>query len=240
MKSKFILTIALLSLFAACKHDDALPSGNDDNQYIFGVTRVLSVEGTDTTSTRFIGGRVETDLVLASDEDSKMRAELIGYQYLGSGKALYNVRAINKTDCQSIVRWHWIGGLLVDSIVPLNDNVLAHDTTMFLVYGTATVGAITLNAQAHDPTSCGNSRTLQLNITTGILPSKFTTSSVKRQGDKMIVKFSDETPPEKGWYFVMWSPTGNPVDEVVKNMFVSDANVKSYTTSFPAVKKDGK
>lgn len=234
--SKFAVIIALIGLFAACKKSDSIPSGDDKSQYVEGVTRVIAVSGLDSVSSKSVG-RVETVSVITFDEDTKMRAELISYEYLGTGKALYTVRAINKTDCQDLVRWHWIGGLLVDSIIPMDDAVYAHDTTVFKVYGNASTGAITLNAEAREPNNCGNSRTLTLYITQAILPIKFTNITKDIVGGKMVIKFSTESPQDAQWFFVMWSPDGKKENEVLKYTIVPDPNVKNYTATWPAAKK---
>lgn len=235
--------MAVLS-FVSCKKDN-ISSPRDDGKYIDGNIRVLSVGGTDTFSTPLItpthGGRVASteSIALAVDEDDKMRAELLSYQPLGGGKALYIVNAINKTDCQQLVRWHWIGGLLVDSIIPLDDAVYPHSATIFKVYGTATVGAITLNAQAHEPTSCGNSRTLQLSITTAILPSTIKQVTAERTGDKMTVKFHTENPQASDHFVIMWTPDGDLKHEIVIDRIPCNGITKDYTYQFLAMTYKG-
>lgn len=232
---KFVaLLLAITSLFS-CKKDDNLPSGD---MYIDGVTRIVSIKGTDTVSTPFMTARIDATqgLILASDEDTKLKAELIGYQNLGGGAGLYKLKVINLSDCQSIIRWNW-QGLTIDSISPPSDVVHAHDTVTFTLWGDTKPGKITLNSQADNPTSCGNSKTLIINITTAILPSRFTSWSTKRVGDKMIVNFSNEFPQDVDFFLVMWSPTGNPAEEVLKYRILSNPDIKQYTISFPAVKK---
>ena len=240
MKTRIALIIAILAIaFTSCKKDNISPQGDDDSQYIQGYTRVVALKDGDTiATTRQAHARVEADVILASDADNKLKAELIGYQYLGKGLAQYTIRAINLTTCQSIIRWNW-QNLTIDNISPPSDVVHAGDTVKFTLWGDAKPGKITLNSQADNPTSCGNSKTLIINITNTILPTKFVEFSTSRKGDMMTTVFSCEDPQDADEFVVLWSPDAHKEHEIMVKRIKSDGITKKYTINFLAFIYEG-
>lgn len=244
MSKGLFYTLLMVSIAMVCscqKH--TLPNINKlskDSVYVEGFTRVIGIgkSGSDTSSTPFMQARVET--ILAMDEDSRLKAELIGFKNLGGGLAIYTLRVINKTTCQNHLRWSWEQGLTIDSIAantltPTSDVIHAKDTIVYTIWGDAKTGAITVKSQAVG--NCGSSKILRINITTTILPIKYTVYRTHREDDKMIVEFSTEEPQGVDFFQVLWSADGNTLNETCKTMIISDGIRKSYTISFPAVKK---
>lgn len=227
-QSKFVLIIAVaVSLFTACKKE----ATQKDPVYEEGFTRVGAIQGSDTSLTPYMHARTES-VVLAMDQDTKLKAELIGFQHLSGGMASYTIRVINLTTCQDIIRWHW-EGLTIDNITPPSDVVHAGDTVIFTLTGDALPGRITLSSQAVG--SCGNSKTLIIDITTTILPIKYTAHKTHREGNNMIVEFTTEEPQNVDRFIVLWSPDGKG-NEVVKCSTKSDGITKKYVMSFPAMR----
>jgi hypothetical protein len=103
--------------------------------------------------------------------------------------------------------------------------------------GDAKPGRIKVKAEKEVSSNCSNSSTLILEITTVILPVKYTQKTTKRVGDKMIVEFTIDDPSMADWFFIMWTPDGRKENEVMKGAIMPIIGVKKYTYSFPAVKK---
>lgn len=222
---KILSIIALISAFTACKKETT----NAEPEYEEGVTRVIGVKGIDTSSTPFMFAREQTG-VLAMDEDPTLRAELIAY-YQG----IYTIRMTNLTDCQRILRWNY-EGLTLDSWDPANDVLAPNAVVTYTLTGDAKPGKILVKAEKSNST-CENSKTLVINITTAILPIKYTSHTTKRVGADMVVNFSTEEPENIDWWYVLWSPDGNKDHEIVKNSFECDKTTKKYTITFAAIPK---
>lgn len=229
MKKSLILLLSLVTLFS-CKKQ----TSDDNTQYIEGFTRVLSVNGVDTASTKFMQGRTETSGLIVV-EDIDLKAELIGYTNLGGGLGQYIIQMTNKQSCDVMLRWHW-QGLTLDTGDPSNDALAGNEVKVFTFTGDATPGQI--KVQADGTGSCNNSSNLVLNITEAILPvAKFLSCSSKREGDKMTVNFSIDSPVDSDTFIIMWSPDGVIANEVCKGIYIADKVSKNYTFTFPAVKK---
>lgn len=232
MKKSLILLLSVVTLFS-CKKQ----TSDDSTQYIEGFTRVLSVNGVDTASTKFMQGRVETSGLIVV-EDIDLKAELIGYTYLGGGIGQYVIQMTNKQACDVMLRWHW-QGLTLDTGDPANDALAGNEVKVFTFTGDAKPGQI--KVQADGSGGCNNSSNLVLNITESILPvAKFLSSSSKRDGDKMTVTFSIDSPADSDTFIIMWSPDGVKANEVCKGIYIADKVSKNYTFTFPAVKKFSK
>lgn len=225
IKTSAFLAISLVILTMSCKREEILPN-EDDDKYIKGFTRVIGIKGTDTSSTPYMQGRTETGAIVIA-EDATLKAELIAY-YQGN----YTLRMTNKTDCQRILRWGWEDLKLYD-IQPGDDVMPPNAVITYTLLGDAKPGKITVKAEKSN-SDCENSSTLVINITTAILPIKYTSHTTKRVGEDMIVNFSTEEPENIDWFYVLWSPDGNKDHEILQNSFECDKVTKKYTLSFAA------
>lgn len=171
MKTVIISVLATVAIFS-CKPSDQLLEQQHygPGQYRAGFVSKSSGDTT-WTDTRFT--RTET-VGLDSAQDSKLKAVLLTY----NGNGVFTLSVTNKSACQQIVRWDWDGGFKIDSIGypgnnpldPKNDVLTAGQTKVFTLYTNKKTGRLKLKAQSE----CGNSSTLIINITTAILPIKFT------------------------------------------------------------------
>lgn len=241
-KGLICLALLVMVIFSNCKKEGK----PQDDQYIDGWTRVLGVHATDTSSTKYVNGRVQT-LALATDEDSQLKAELIGYLPLPGGQGQYTIQMTNKTTCQMILRWNWDKINPVDYIEPLDstagtpesDVIKAGQVKIYRMVAMAVPGTIFVKSQNINST-CNPSSQLKLIITPAILPIEFTKITRKRTGNQVTVNWSTETPGDVDHFLVMWTPTGDQKDEVCKYMLASNPNRKDYSVTYQAVKKETK
>lgn len=242
-KGLICIALLVLAVFSSCKKGGSYLPGGDDSQYIDGWTRVLGVHANDTSSTKYVNGRVET-LALAQDEDSQLKAELIGYLALPGGQGQYTIKVTNKTPCQMILRWNWENLNPVTSIepndstanTPQSDVLKANEFKIYTMIAMAVPGKIFVKSENINST-CSPSSQLKLIITQAILPIEYTSITRKRVGDQVTVNWSTETPGEVSHFLVMWTPTGDQKDEVCKYMLDADPNKKNYSIVYKAVKK---
>jgi hypothetical protein len=227
-----VLCLIMAMSISSCKKEATPP---DDYLYANGWTRVIGVKGADTSTTTFMHARTETVGILTV-QDVQLKATLLSYIPLPNGKGKYIVEMTNFQDCQVILRWNW-EGLGIDNITPSTDVLSGHQTTIYTLIGDAKPGRIKVKAEKSNST-CTNSSTLIIEITTVILPIEFTNSKTERKGKDMYVSFSTEEPQNVDWFFVMWSPDGNKANEVIKAYIESDHLTKSYKLSYPAVRKE--
>lgn len=242
MKSLFKLGIAAAIAITAfsCKKE----SNSKEPEYIDGYTRVIGVKGTDTSSTRYVHARTESISLLVS-EDSKLKAELISYTPLPGGKGRYVVKMTNKQSCQMILRWNYQNIGPIDpqpddatANTSQSDVIKANQVKTYIIIGKAIAGKIFVKAE-HSNSDCPNSSQLILEITTTILPIEFTSITVTRNEGNMNVKFSTEEPQGVDWFYIMWTPDGNPINEKIVAYVASDYITKDYKLSFPAIRKEG-
>jgi|ERR1044072_387126 hypothetical protein len=195
------LAVALIFAFTSCgKHLDTV----NQDEHVKDQYRVLGIgkAAGDTSISTVMFARTETvGLVVA--EDSKLKAELIGYQKI-NGHGVYTVAMTNKQPCQVIMRWGW-ENLTIDSISPggaQGDVIPANGYKVFTLIGDAKVGKIKVQAQGVD---CGNSSTLIVNITVTILPIKYisNTASYDTKTGKVTITFEADRPDTINWFLIM-------------------------------------
>ena len=242
---KFItcsLTLVLsLTVIFSCQKKDSL----QESKYQEGWIRIIGVRGTDTSSTKFVNGRVET-VGLLLVEDDKLRAELMSYQPLAGGMAKYIVKITNKTDCQRILRWNW-QNINPTSIDPNDltagtgqaDILGANQVKTYIIIGYSVAGRIYVQAQKSN-SDCPNSSQLILEITNTILPITFTNIKVDKKDKDYVVIFSTDSPQDVDTFYAMWTPDGSKIKETIRATIVSDPNTKNYKVSFPRIKIEDK
>ena len=243
MKRRLFCTtlLAFISIMIACKKEGSNPSGEDE--YIEGHTRVIGVRGVDTSSTKYISGRIETQALIIK-EDDKLRAELISFTPLPGGNADYLIRITNRQPCQMILRWNWDNLNPIVSIEP--DDSTAHTSQSDVLkpnqvktyhfIARAIAGKIYVKAEKSN-NDCPNSSTLVIEITNVILPISYTKFKRTREGDNVTVTWSTDAPQDVDQFLVLWTPTGKKEDEVCKYIQASDPNKKEYTVTYKANKK---
>lgn len=236
-KGLICIILAVLVAFSACKKEGI----EESDEYIEGWTEVLGIKGTDTSSTGYMHAR-EQSLVL--DEDTQLKAELVGWLASPGGNADYIIQVTNKTNCQMILRWNWNNLNPVVSIEP-NDATSGtpqaqvmqpNQVKIFHFIARAVPGTIFVKSEKSNST-CEPSSQLKIEITTSILPIKYTNKTTSRVGNQMVVQWSTESPGDVDKFLIMWTPTGKKEDEVLKTTITSNPSQKKYNAVFPAVKK---
>ena len=181
MKHVLIAVMATVTLFS-CKQAEVISTAqaiNGPGQYRAGfVTKSIG----DTTWTNTRTARAET-VGLDSAADTKLKAVLVSY----NGSGMFTVTATNLTSCQGILRWSWDGNFKIDSIGypsnnpndPSNDVLQAGQTKTFTLYTHPKPGRLKIKLMGN----CGNSSELIIDITTTILPIKYS---------NFMVAFNDE------------------------------------------------
>ena len=227
------LIFALLAtvVFFSCKPSDQLlnaPPQNGPGQYRAGLVS-KSVGDTTWTDTRF--ARIET-VGLDSAQDSKLKAVLLTY----NGNGVFTLSVTNKSTCQQIIRWDWDGGFKIDSIGypgnnpldPKNDVLVAGQTKLFTLFTNKKTGRLKLKAQSE----CGNSSTLIINITTAILPIKFTDFSVNYDSnvERTFVSFNVAEPQDLNC-IVIQKLDGKEYKTVL--VALGDNNISNYSIKLP-------
>lgn len=248
MKSKVaLLGIACaigISTLTSCKKGSSILPGGDDDEYITGWTRVISVKGIDTSSTKYAGGRIQTVGIVVV-EDATLKAELMSYTPLPEGMGKYEIKVTNKVECQRILRWGWENLSPVVSIeptdntagTPQSDVIQGNQVKTYIMIAKAAVGRIKVKADKSN-SDCDNSSTLIINITVTILPIELTNFTRERKGKDVYVTFSTETPQDVDTFYVMWSPDGNKANEKIVAFIDSDHSTKNYKLSYPAIRKE--
>jgi hypothetical protein len=232
--------LLLLCVFSACKKESTSFQGEE---YVEGWTTVLGVRGTDTSRTNMMHARTEGEGIVYT-ENQRLSAALLAYTPLPGGKAKYTIKVTNRQSCRMIMRWSWEDLAPVDSIVAQDESHLTDHDDILLpnqakivdFYAQAKVGKIKVWADINNG-NCPSTSVLTIPITLSILPIEFTKKSTKREGDKMVVKWSTEAPQDVDKFIIMWTPTGDRKDEIVKKEIPSIATQKDYITDFPAIKK---
>lgn len=174
--------------------------------------QVLAI-GDDTTYSPWLRARMEsTPLVVA--EDSKLKAELIGYQ---SGN--YTIRVTNKQPCQMILRWGWEDITPVISIEP--DDATANtpqaqvmqpnQVKIFVMKAAARPGKILVKAEKSN-SECPNSSTLVIQITIDILPIKWIshTATYNKITNETIISYEVDDPKTINSYLIRKMVNGEP------------------------------
>lgn len=231
------------SSLTSCKKESK--STDNDDQYVNGWTRVIGVKGTDTSSTKYIGGRIQTVGIVVV-EDATLKAELMSYTPLPGGMGKYEIRITNKVNCQRILRWGWEDLSPVVSIeptdntagTPQSDVLQGNQVKTYIMIAKAIVGRIKVKGEKSN-SNCENSSTLIINITVAVLPIELKDFTRERKGKDVYVTFSTEAPQDVDTFYIMWSPDGNKANERIVAFVDSDHSTKNYKLSYPAIRKEG-
>jgi hypothetical protein len=231
MKS-IILTLTAACIIIGCKPSDQLLS---PTHYVDGMYRagLISMEGDTTwTNTRTV---ITETIGLDSAFDSKLKVVLVNYD----GHGVFTVTVTNLTTCQGIIRWNWDGNFKIDSIGyasnnpldPSNDVLHAGETKTFKLYTQPKVGRLKIKLM-NSVGNCGNSSELIINITTSILPIKYTnfTATYDRESDHVFIGFTTSEPKSLKWILIQ-----QQVGQEYKTILhvAGDDNITSYKIKLP-------
>lgn len=191
MKTYILTLLIAISIVSCSKSGNYSTETNEKEWY-----RVSAI-GADTSRTNWMLARTTGALVI--DEDSKLKAELIGYSPAPNGMGIYTIRVTNKQNCRILVRWGW-EGLTIDDVQPTSDVVQANGTQEFILKGDAKIGKIKVKAEG----TCGNSSTLIIPITMNVLPITFLENKTTRDAKtgKVTVSFSIDDPSTVEWFLI--------------------------------------
>jgi hypothetical protein len=211
--------LAALTLFAStsCKKETNFKMP-DHEKAAYRVLAIGKAPGDTSTSTSMFARTETVGLVVA--EDSKLKAELIGYQNI-NGHGVYTLAVTNKQACAVFPKWGW-DQLNIDSISAVNDTIPAGGYKVYTLIGDAKVGKIKLQAVG----DCGNSSTLIVNITMSILPIIYlnNTAVYDVKTRKVTIGFSIDAPQTINWFIIQKSVSGVwvqvamiPADDLIKD-----------------------
>lgn len=222
------LAVAVIMTAPACTREIDPPA---QQEHVKEPYRILAIGKTpgDTSTSSTMWARTET-VGLVTAEDSKLRAELIGYQNI-NGHGVYTVAMTSKLNCQSNLQWGW-EQLNIDSIGPNaadRDVLPANGYKVFTLVGDAKVGKIKVQAQS----DCGNSSTLIVNITLAILPITYIQNTAKYDAstDRVTLDFTIDRPETINWFLVQKLQA----DRTWITVFTvpADDNIKTYRVPIP-------
>jgi hypothetical protein len=214
------LSLAIIIIASISCKREAIISTPEHEKSAYRVLGIGKAPGDTSTSTSMFARTETVGLVIA--EDSKLKAELIGYQNT-AGHGVYTVAVTNKQSCEVTPKWGW-DQLNIDSISPLNDTIPANGYKIYTLMGDSKVGKIKLQAVG----ACGNSSTLIVNITMSILPIIYlnNTATYDQKAGKVTISFGIDAPETINWFIIQRLQAGVWVQVA---LVMADDQIKQYS-----------
>lgn len=215
--------MAVVIIAPSCKREIEAPPAQDHEKSPYRILAIGKAPGDTSTSTTMWARTETVGLVVA--EDSKLRAELIGYQKV-NGQGVYTVALTNKQDCKANPIWGW-DGLRITSITPsgAHDEIPANGYRVYTLTGDAKVGKIKVKTEC----DCGNSSTLLINISLDILPITYlsNTAVYDLHTGKTTINFEIDNPATINWFIIQKMRADNVWVQVA--MVPGDDQTKKYS-----------